>query len=670
MEDLPLEIEEKIEQLPILPFEINEEFQELMFSDLFSDIFNFYKKNYLPDNIKTQPELYQRISLYLVLTGQDASLVEQVDQLLYRRPVPTIEEFLDHPRYMGLQNSSLYPYWRTKLCEIFAPTSGINRVLWSGATGTGKTVTARKAVIYALYRLLCLRYPRSVLGVEEGSTLAVFVLSVTQKNAYQTNLEPLIRILSNMPCFQRVRNMNAFENFDLEDPRVPFPFFVDKANMTVVFKDNVIITLGSSIANTVGYDIVISACDEINEAGVEKGMELLNSIDGRLDSRFKSSPYVMQNVMSSARSTESVTREYSKKWAKDDAFLYLHPMRFEVKEGAEFKGTDTFPILIGNGVIPSKIITDPGELKAIKENTYIPPTGCEIVQVPTIYYNQFEAQLEQQIQDILGIDTQATNSVFRDTTQLEDTRLNPEFVLEVNIRDNTNILDLLKQYDLFEMNLSNTWQFKRAPKADRYGHVDLAGGGSDGQCDAAVCILHKEYQYNEVTKLKDIIYVVDLLLAINAKNKVDIKAIQNFLIDLVVEKDIPIHTITADQWQSLMFLQTLEASGCFSKVDRLSVDTKLEPYTNLATMLEQGQVKVGRCPKLKKELEALILDKGKVTRTTELKDLADALVGAVWNAQLNYTDVPIYEYTKPECKARVFTYTDYIDSSSELLCDL
>lgn len=220
------------------------------------------------------------------------------------------------------------------------------------------------------------------------------------------------------------------------------------------------------------------------------------------------------------------------------------------------------------------------------------------------------------------------------------------------------------------MNLSNAWQFKRAPKADRYGHVDLAGGGSDGQCDAAVCILHKEYQYNEVTKLKDIIYVVDLLLAINAKNKVDIKAIQNFLIDLVVERDIPIHTITADQWQSLMFLQTLEASGCFSKVDKLSVDTKLEPYTNLATMLEQGQVKVGRCPKLKKELEALILDKGKVTRTTELKDLADALVGAVWNAQLNYTDVPIYEYTKPELKARVLTYTDYIDSSSEVLCDL
>jgi hypothetical protein len=414
-------------------------------------------------------------------------------------------------------------------------------------------------------------------------------------------------------------------------------------------------------------------CDEINDYGsVESTIALLNTLDNRFSSRFSNVDLVFQSVVSSARTTNSALGEYVRHLPQNDpSILKLNPMLWEVKPDPDFKGDGTtFPVMVGNGSIPSKIITDPGELKAIEESKYEPPAGCILINVPTIFRSKFELQLDQSIQDIAGITTDDDNSVFRDTTQLEDTRLNPEFVLEVNIRDNTNILDLLKQYDLFEMNLNNTWQFKRAPKADRYGHVDLAGGGSDGQCDAAVCILHKEYQYNEVTKLKDIIYVVDLLLAINAKNKVDIKAIQNFLIDLVVERNIPIHTITADQWQSLMFLQTLEASGCFSKVDKLSVDTKLEPYTNLATMLEQGQVKVGSCPKLKKELEALILDKGKVTRTTELKDLADALVGAVWNAQLNYTDVPIYEYTKPELKTRVLTYTDYIDSSSELLCDL
>lgn len=673
MEDLPLEIEEKIEQLPILPFEINEEFQELMFSDLFSDIFNFYKENYLPDTLKTKSEIYQRISLYLNLTGQGDKFTEETDKLLWRRPCPDIHTFLADKFYMGYNNSTLYPFWREKLEYMFRDSSPVRKAIFSGCIGSGKSTVARKAFVYVLYRLLCLRYPRSVLNIDQDATIANVVIATTLKQVYEVNILPFIKLMETMPCFQRVMSQRSFENFNLEDPLCPIPFYFEKSSGTIHFPDNIILTSGSQPTHFTGMNVINSFCDEINDYGsVESTIALLNTLDNRFSSRFSNVDLVFQSVVSSARTTNSALGEYVRHLPQNDpSILKLNPMLWEVKPDPDFKGDGTtFPVMVGNGSIPSKIITDPGELKAIEESKYEPPAGCILINVPTIFRSKFELQLDQSIQDIAGITTDDDNSVFRDTTQLEDTRLNPEFVLEVNIRDNTNILDLLKQYDLFEMNLNNTWQFKRAPKADRYGHVDLAGGGSDGQCDAAVCILHKEYQYNEVTKLKDIIYVVDLLLAINAKNKVDIKAIQNFLIDLVVERNIPIHTITADQWQSLMFLQTLEASGCFSKVDKLSVDTKLEPYTNLATMLEQGQVKVGSCPKLKKELEALILDKGKVTRTTELKDLADALVGAVWNAQLNYTDVPIYEYTKPELKARVLTYTDYIDSSSELLCDL
>lgn len=673
MEDLPLEIEEKIEQLPILPFEINEEFQELMFSDLFSDIFNFYKENYLPDTLKTKSEIYQRISLYLNLTGQGDKFTEETDKLLWRRPCPDIHTFLADKFYMGYNNSTLYPFWREKLEYMFRDSSPIRKAIFSGCIGSGKSTVARKAFVYVLYRLLCLRYPRSVLNIDQDATIANVVIATTLKQVYEVNILPFIKLMETMPCFQRVMSQRSFENFNLEDPLCPIPFYFEKSSGTIHFPDNIILTSGSQPTHFTGMNVINSFCDEINDYGsVESTIALLNTLDNRFSTRFSNVDLVFQSVVSSARTTNSALGEYVRHLPQNDpSILKLNPMLWEVKPDPDFKGDGTtFPVMVGNGSIPSKIITDPGELKAIEESKYEPPAGCILINVPTMFRSKFELQLDQSIQDIAGITTDDDNSVFRDTTQLEDTRLNPEFVLEVNIRDNTNILDLLKQYDLFEMNLNNTWQFKRAPKADRYGHVDLAGGGSDGQCDAAVCILHKEYQYNEVTKLKDIIYVVDLLLAINAKNKVDIKAIQNFLIDLVVERDIPIHTITADQWQSLMFLQTLEASGCFSKVDKLSVDTKLEPYTNLATMLEQGQVKVGRCPKLKKELEALILDKGKVTRTTELKDLADALVGAVWNAQLNYTDVPIYEYTKPDHKAKVFTYTDYIDSSSEVLLDL
>ena len=91
MEQLPIDIEEKLERLPIVPFDGSEEFQNIIFSSDFNDIFDYYSKNYMPDVVKSKPELYQRVSLYLTLTNQDTSIVEQTDEVLYRRPrFPTL----------------------------------------------------------------------------------------------------------------------------------------------------------------------------------------------------------------------------------------------------------------------------------------------------------------------------------------------------------------------------------------------------------------------------------------------------------------------------------------------------------------------------------------------------------------------------------------------------
>lgn len=1020
MQNIPADIEQKLDMLPIIPFDQSEDFQRLLMSPLFDDIFNYYMANFSNEKIKNQSEIYQRISLYLNLTNQSESYLEKTDDLLYIRPVPTIEEFLDNNFYLGLQSGTMYPYWRKKLCEIFAPNSIIKRVLWSGATGTGKgskindllptpngykkagdikvgdylwgkngkptkvlgvyhrgiqpickvsfddgtfmecdedhlweiichdkkdkkivrntkwllehklrtppradgsgslfkygidycqpveykekhfliepyllgvligdgclcqpsveitnhigdieiinkcarllpkdydlrdrhcinngthhygitrknkdylsfkkfieplglnghkcntkfipkeyllgsveqrlellrglmdtdgstmirksvntptmtrfdttskqlaedvmelvrslggratlsiqdrrekkefcnfeeysvkiwmnlnpfslkrkadlfkpripkkkivsvekagefetvcfhveaedhlylatkhyivthnTVTARKAVIYSLYKLFCLRYPRTVLKVESGSTLAVFILSVTQKTAEQTNFNPLLQILRNMPCFQEVRSMSSFENFDLSNPRCPIPYYVSKSDLTIYFINNIILTVGSQISNTVGYDIVISAADEVNEKGVEEGMELLNSIDGRLDSRFSGSSFTFQNVMSSARSTASVTREYNKKWQHDPSFLYLHPMRFEVKQGADFSGDGSnFPILIGNGLIPSSIITDPGIIKQIEDNTYEPPAGCEIVQVPDIYRPLFEADLEQQIQDTLGIDTKDTQSVFRDTSMLEDKRLLPEIHLEANLGENTILSEQLPRDSIITTSEFNGKPvLSRAPTALRYCHCDLSSAG--GQCDTGICMLHKEWKYNEFTKQKDVIYVIDLLLYITAKNKIDLGAIEKLMTELVTDYKFPIHTISTDQYQSELMRQNWEGSKCFKKVAKVSVDAKIEPYTNAASLIEDGKVKVGKCPKLIRELETLVMQNGKVVRTTELKDLADAITGAIYNAQMNYEDVPQYEY-KDEFNNKALDYNEHFDKLGKRL---
>lgn len=391
--------------------------------------------------------------------------------------------------------------------------------------------------------------------------------------------------------------------------------------------------------------ILSKNCDEINEKGVDEAISLLNTLDNRFSSRFAGSDLVFQSVVSSARSTNSPIGEYVRHLPKNDpSIVKFNPMLWEVKPDPNFKGDGTFfKVQVGNGTIPSKIITDPGELKAIAEDNYEPPTGCIVIDVPTVYKTKFELQLDQSIQDLAGIATEDNSLVFRDTSKLEDENLCPELLFQANLGDNSDLFQmLLDNTNLFEKNgLDGKYYLKRAPKALRYAHCDLS---STGECDTGLSLGHKEYIVNSQTNEKETVYVMDFIMALSAKNTIDLEAVEKFYKDLVLKGNVIIDTITCDQYQSELTRQNWEKSNLFTKVDKSSVDLKLEPYINTANLMTTGHIKCGKCDKLRKELETLIFNKGKVEKTTELKDMADSLTGCIYNAQMNYYDVPIYNY--------------------------
>ena len=410
-------------------------------------------------------------------------------------------------------------------------------------------------------------------------------------------------------------------------------------------------------------------CDEINEKSCDEALSLLNTLDNRFSSRFSGSDLIFQSVVSSARTTNSPIGEYVKRLPKEPSLLELKPCLWEVKPDPNFVGDGTtFPVLVGNGSIPSRIITNPGELEAIEKGEFYIPAGCLKIDVPTVYRSKFELQLDQSIQDIAGISTYDNSMLFRDTSQLEDTLLTPELTIEANLKENTNIFDCLPINQLFvKDSLKDEYRLKRYPTALRYMHFDLS---STGECDTGICMMHKEFKINEITREKETIYVTDFIIYVTAKNMTDLEAVQNFAMELVTRGHVPIHTISCDQFQSALVLNTWEQCGYFQKVEKVSVDTKLDPYLNAAALIESGKVKVGQCEKLKKELEALIIDKGKVTRTTQLKDGADVLVGMIFNAQMNYTDVPQNEYYDKIEMTKDTNYNDLIDVEQEELVDL
>ena len=260
MEQLPRDIAQKLENLPIVSFNNANELQSVIMSQDFLDILTYYEEHYMPDAFKKLQEIQKRIALYLTLTNQDTNLTDQIDNLLYRRPLPSIEEFLTGKFYMYNSNATLYPYWRKQLEYMFREGSPVRKTIFGGSIGVGKSTIARKAFLYVLYRILCLRYPRAVFNIDSDATIANVIISMTLKQVYETNLLPFVKLMETMPCFQRVMRMQSFENFDLSDPHCPIPFNVEKSSGTIYFPDNIILTSGSGITHTIGLNIVNSFC--------------------------------------------------------------------------------------------------------------------------------------------------------------------------------------------------------------------------------------------------------------------------------------------------------------------------------------------------------------------------------------------------------------------------
>ena len=562
-------IEDQLDLLPFCKFDDSNTIQRILLSPLFKSIFAYYKEHYFNDLLNSKTLIEQQLSTYLYLTGQDDEEINKIDNMLYWRYCPTIEEFINDDRWLGkLYKNSLYPYWKRTYNEIFAPDSAINKVIFSGSTSSGKSTAARIGILYAIYRILCLRNPRAVLNITKESMLSAFIISVNMKLAEKTNYEPFLRILENCECFVRTRNIDDFYTYGPEDP---IPFMPSRSDLSIKFPNGVQFLIGSEVSHTVSHNIFASFCDEVSEKSspieIEKTLNLLNSIDMRLQNRFMGSNYIFQAIASSAKSNRSALAEYIKKVPKGPNFKIYNPRAWEIKSDSAFIGDgSTFPVLIGNGVIQSRIITSENELEEIKNGTFNLENGCEILDVPTIYRTQFEVNLTQALQDIAGVSTAEENLLLHDTSKLEDIHLAPEIHVEANLGENVKIIDLLPD-KMFEKT-NNKIQLARFPQANRYCHIDLAVSG--GKSEAGISMCHKEYNIDGSTGEKQVFYVFDFVMWISALVRIDLHSIETFIYDLVKERNVRIDTISMDQFQSDSMRQSFELSGLFRKVLKLS----------------------------------------------------------------------------------------------------
>ena len=115
---------------------------------------------------------------------------KKYDNLIYgdysEIPV-TIEEFLHRPQYLGRALLSddgkftVFPYWEEVLKKMF-PTNidtAYNTAIFSGAIGLGKSTIAVIAILYQLYRMMCLKNPYAHYGLQEIDLITFAFINIT-----------------------------------------------------------------------------------------------------------------------------------------------------------------------------------------------------------------------------------------------------------------------------------------------------------------------------------------------------------------------------------------------------------------------------------------------------------------------------------------------------------
>lgn len=581
-----------------------------------------------------KPEI-RLAAIYLLKYGGEFML-DDLWRMFYRRKPPTIQEFLTD-NYLPETNQILYPQWRKDLTELFDVGSTFFEYVIGGAIGGGKTTCAIVAHLYNLIRVACLINPHATLGSAPNKTLVMSMFTLTLPKARKALIEPFLSQMKECSeVFELVddrREMKAdFPSYANSDK---IPFFDNMSE--IILPNNINVMLGSQVSHALSFDMFGAFLDEAEfrdkSGGPEKALEVWNSLRTRVTSRFLGSRFTFASLVSSARYSTGIMATYVKSISPDSKKeKYSSFPIWEIKSFDAYKDGH-FYVLRGNSAHPSQVLND--EYNQIEAGGYVVPEGCEVLKVPKVYYREFTHDLVNSIKDLAGMQLVTENYPFPKVDDIVDKNLVPEFTIVAPIGEGIPLLTKLPQ-ELFT-DTPHGRRFARYGSALRYAHIDLAETNVGG-----LSIVHKERLGDQT------VYVTDLTCEIVSPTRIDISSIFQLMIDLKQICGVSFFTISADQYQSADGRQRLEVMSVAQNVNHLSVDSTLGPISDMARLVIENKLKVGKCPNLQTQMRQLQVDpsasKGKVKRGEAGKDQFDSICGAITNAISNIYDVPDIEY--------------------------
>jgi len=536
----------------------------------------------------------------------------------------------------------MFPIWRKILVEDFDLDSKVHNVVVTGSLGIGKTWISIILLLYRITLAKLLRNPQNFFGMSKGAQIYFTVLSVTREQVGTTAFGDAINFMTYSPFFIEECGF---------DPEMTY------SKQLIPLGNSIAINGGSKGWHFIGKNVMGILFDEGNfrlESSPNlKAYQLFNEARQRFKSRFqKKSTYLPAiSILSSSAADESSftetvikeimgTNDPNQKVYRSSVYMARAHMLEDLDKDRWFKVS--YGLRNVEPVILSGWYDADGKPTGEGHEEQAP--GCSVELVPERFYVEFKRDCRGAIQTISGISVGGTHRLFPSTLDIEicieasekDGVKNPSKMdlIPISMEDDRNIWDYLNHGSFLTLHRSVVIP-KRHPDMLRFAHIDLA---TESMAGVSICHLIgnqlvEDQKMGVPFKEYRLVVEYDFVLTIIAgqRKPISIGKIFNFFFWLRDKCGFHFGLVTADQWQSVMPLETLEAAGF--KVGNVSLDRTSSPYHEWRRGWNEHRIRCYRQNQMIREAENL-LDFGDKVEKPEggSKDTTDSAAGAYWNA--------------------------------------
>ena len=573
----------------------------------------------------------------------DDKLFQELKYADYDEIPVDIETFLTDKKYLGnglIDNGkfTVFPYWVKMLKKLFPDnlTTAYNTLILTGGIGLGKSLVAVLALIYLLYRLLCLKDPYNFYGMQPIDKITISLINVTEDAAKGVAWDKMQQLIQMSPWFMEHGNVSGRTDIKWK-PNKRIELVIGSNNNAIIGR-----ALFANFTDEINFAAMTTDVDKIKA----KQKHLISQVDARMQSRFmKGTKLPTLNIIASSKtSDQSFLDSYinTKKKNESKTTLIIDEAQWVIRND---KGTpddpNAFYVAVGNKFLASEVL--PKNASELLVDSYR-AKGYQMMRVPPGYYEAFVDNVELALTDIAGI---STTSALK---YISGVRLNE---IKINNYKNPFTRDIIEvgtgdelQYSQFFNIQEVSSNLKSKPL---YVHLDLSKSG-DKTGIAGTWIMGKRYGAGNDKQSKEAYYRVAFSVSVKAPKGYEISFEKSrIFIRWLKSQGFNIKGITMDTYQSAQIKQQLIADGF--KVDILSVDrldniagikTKVcLPYVFFKSAIYEKRLELyAKCDLLTDEIVGLEKEPdGHVNHpeggTQGSKDQADAVCGSLYNASQN-----------------------------------